>query len=157
MPKAADPIDRFFTHVRLASYVGGCAEWTGYRNPDGYGMINTGSRTDGSRRTIGAHRFAWEMLRGPVPAGLQVCHKCDNPACVEPSHLWLGTFADNMKDKVAKGRQSTARGAAHPMWKGGAATKKQRNRDGKRLKYNTDPAYRAVILERLRARNAVRP
>ncbi len=62
-----------------------------------------------------AHRAAWEYTRGPVPAGLFVLHRCDNPPCCNPAHLFLGTQADNMADMQAKGRQ--AKGERHSQAK----------------------------------------
>lgn len=79
----------------------GCWLWTGSISPKGYGQINSGGHRGKPRRT---HRAAWELYRGPIPDGLQVLHKCDTPTCVNPDHLFLGTGADNMKDKANKGR-----------------------------------------------------
>jgi hypothetical protein len=53
---------------------------------------------------MGAHRFAWELAYGPIPPGLSICHRCDNPPCVRPDHLFLGTTRENVFDSIAKGR-----------------------------------------------------
>ena len=90
----------------------GCWLWCGTVIPDGYGMVRVGSRTDGSRRGALAHRFSWEMHRGPIPTGLHVCHHCDVPSCVNPDHLFLGTDQDNTDDKMRKGRHATQRGVS---------------------------------------------
>jgi HNH endonuclease len=79
----------------------GCWLWTGSTGSKGYGQINRG---DG--RPERAHRVAWMKFRGPIPDGLHVLHRCDNPGCVNPDHLFLGTDGDNMYDKTSKGRHN---------------------------------------------------
>jgi hypothetical protein len=76
----------------------GCWEWSAARSHYGYGKL-----TYLGRSRI-AHRMAWEFAFGPIPAGLFVLHHCDNPPCVRPDHLFLGTQADNIRDKISKGR-----------------------------------------------------
>lgn len=75
----------------------GCWEWQGSKNSSEYGNIYVG------KRHFKAHRLMWKCVYGDTQ-GLQVLHKCDNPSCVRPSHLFLGTQAENMRDKVLKGR-----------------------------------------------------
>jgi len=72
--------------------------WIGYRTNKGYGQFKY--RIDGVRRTARAHRAAWEHANGPIPDGLHVLHTCDNPACVNIEHLYLGTNDDNIADKM---------------------------------------------------------
>lgn len=76
----------------------GCMLWIRSTDTNGYGMLCV----DGRKRK--AHRVAWELANGPIPAGLHVLHRCDTPACVNPAHLFLGTHTDNMRDCSAKGR-----------------------------------------------------
>ncbi len=87
----------------------GCWQWTGGRVGDRatesgrYGRFAT-STTRGSVVLVLPHRFSWELHHGPIPDGLQVLHACDNPACVNPHHLLLGTHRANMVDAGRKGR-----------------------------------------------------
>lgn len=97
-------IERFWKYIGIVS-LGGCLVWSGLRNDKGYGLIQDRSRG----KLLKAHRVAWELANGPIPAGLMVLHRCDHPWCVDVAHLFLGTAADNSADMVAKGRQ--ARGA----------------------------------------------
>lgn len=103
--------DNFY--VRVLKHPGrGCWEWTGPKNNKGYGMAYV--RELGRR--MSAHRASFTLSNGEIPDGLWVLHKCDNPACVKPSHLFLGTPKDNVKDMFDKGRAvcTGSKGAANP-------------------------------------------
>ncbi len=89
----------------------GCWWWVAGTNEHGYGLFNRSS-TRKALSTL-AHRFSWELHYGPIPGDLCVLHDCDNPLCVRPSHLFLGTRTDNAADKVAKGRQRGSKGVKH--------------------------------------------
>jgi hypothetical protein len=83
----------------------GCLEWQAGRCYDGYGQVRNGTRT------LRAHRVAYELACGPIPAGLLVRHKCDNPICVNPEHLEPGTHADNARDASERGRRRVGKGS----------------------------------------------
>lgn len=96
---AEDPtlLARFWARV---DKTGDCWLWLGPRDRKGYGMVCV------RNRSWRAARFAWTVTRGPIPPGLFVCHHCDNPPCVRPDHLFVGTAGDNARDCVAKRRHN---------------------------------------------------
>lgn len=85
----------------------GCHEWTGRLQPNGYGQIHSGGKT------VYAHRAAWELANGSLPDGAFILHSCDNRRCVNPEHLRLGTFQENMDDMTARKRQAHGERNAH--------------------------------------------
>ena len=96
------PLDeRFWAKVDRASS-DACWPWLATHGRFGYGEFKVGGR---SGRSVKAHRVAWELTHGPISDGLFVLHRCDNPPCCNPGHLFLGTHADNMRDMAQKGRQ----------------------------------------------------
>lgn len=109
-------MNRFWSKVVRGS---ACWEWTGARTRRGYGKFGEGGR---SGRTVEAHRMAWRLTHGDIPDGMCVCHRCDNPLCVNPDHLFLGTHLDNMRDMRAKDRgargerHGSAKLTAHDVW-----------------------------------------
>lgn len=115
--------DRFWANVRIAG-PDECWEWGRGRIPKGYGMFYIGGKPYARRSS---HRMAWELTHGEIPEGMFVCHRCDNPPCCNPAHLFLGTPQENVLDRLSKGRCNYATGARH-----GTATRPERVARGER-------------------------
>jgi hypothetical protein len=93
--------DLFWTKVDKANEPSACWGWRSVKDRQGYGCIRL---YNGPRRRVSAHRASWEIHFGPIPHGLCVLHRCDNPQCTNPLHLFLGTILDNNRDMTNKGR-----------------------------------------------------
>lgn len=120
----------------------GCWLFQGTITDKGYGTIQR------NRKTVGAHRASWEEVNGPIPNGLFVCHHCDNPPCINPAHLFLGTRKDNSDDRDAKGRNVNQRGESHPMAKLTARdirAIRERVRAGERPQHVWLGSYRHIV------------
>lgn len=105
--------ERFWEKVDKS---GACWEWKGSRDSRGYGSLKVGSKM------VKAHRTSWEMHRGPL-TGEHVLHKCDNPSCVNPDHLFIGTHTDNMQDMKQKGRLKQRNNVKLKEWQVGEIRK----------------------------------
>jgi len=109
-PDLLDLARRWEQHVEFGPV---CWRWRAWCDPRwGYGRMHVG--THHRKRMFRAHRLAWLLHRGPIPAGLWVLHRCDNPPCVRPDHLFLGTHDDNMQDMAMKGRGRVSAGMLNP-------------------------------------------
>jgi hypothetical protein len=133
--------ERFWVHVVKSP---GCWRWTGPTNYRGYGQIRKGGA---ATRNLLAHRVSWALHRGPIPEGLCVLHRCDDPPCTNPDHLWLGTIEDNNRDSRLKGRHYMSRrsacSAGHPYIEGDSFSRYR----GKRV---------CLICQRAKRRRAMR-
>ena len=100
---------------KLMSYTidkNGCHIWSKFKDKDGYGQISIARNKSGR-----AHRESYKHYIGQIPDGMFVCHKCDNPSCINPNHLFVGTVKDNAKDRKDKGRNPNKYGINHHMAK----------------------------------------
>ena len=93
-------VARFWAKVEILGSAE-CWPWKASVRGGGYGQFGDPS---GVSHCVGSHRFAFELFNGPVPPGQQVCHRCDNPPCCNPAHLFLGTPSDNVQDAIRKKR-----------------------------------------------------
>lgn len=109
---------------KIAVAPSGCWEWTGKRQtgPCPYGHQRL------RKRTYLAHRLSWEIANGPIPAGMVICHACDNPPCINPAHLFIGSRSDNQNDMYKKSRW-----AWNKALRTGAANHQAKLNDGKAL------------------------
>lgn len=96
--------ERFWQKVDRSRGIDSCWMWVRQRDACGYGRLQIGTRN------ALAHRVSWELNRGDIPKGMHVLHRCDQPGCVNPGHLFLGTHQDNMADMYSKGRRPAPRG-----------------------------------------------
>src|SRR5437016_12881449 len=99
MPPKSNPNERFWLHINQTAF---CWEWTGAKTIDGYGSFRNG-------KTVRAHRFAYELLVGPIPKGLSIDHLCRNPACGNPVHLEPVPIRENVLRENGRGAQNAHR------------------------------------------------
>lgn len=97
-------IERFLSRITRGD---GCWEWRGHKLPDGYGLLPL--RRNGKQRSVLAHRVAWTIANTEIPPGKIVLHACDNPSCVRPDHLSVGTYKDNAREAVERNRRNFVR------------------------------------------------
>ena len=140
-------IRSFWTRVNKTA---GCWEYLGKKDKDGYGRMTVYTGSPCQAKSVRTHRLSWMLSRGDIPAGLCVLHTCDNPSCVNPDHLWLGTVADNNRDMKEKGRAKQGPGAKKLTWDNVVEIRAMREQGStidelaKRFNINRSQAHRIV-------------
>lgn len=112
IPGVAAAYLAFCLSEKLRLAVSGCWEWIGSKNSKGYGIVHL-KHHEWPERTVAVHRLAYRLCVGELIDGMCVCHRCDNPACARPGHLFQATNDDNVADKMAKGRHRSPVGESH--------------------------------------------
>ena len=110
MPKHVTPIREKLKRYIVAD--SGCWEWAGVKDRDGYGVFG-----HHRGKQLRAHRASYTEHIGEIPDGACVCHKCDNPSCINPDHLFIGSTRENTEDMIKKGRKFITSGSLHGMSK----------------------------------------
>lgn len=103
--------DAFYRWVDRDLPTNECWNWKGCKDKNGYGRLTV------NRKDRRAHRISWSLINGEIPKGMFICHRCDNPSCVNPDHLFIGTGKDNSDDMISKGRNSVLKGKMNPAAK----------------------------------------
>ena len=136
------PVSQRYIQKVSVGHPGECWGWVGSTTVFGYGQIHHEGRLQQ------AHRVAWTLANGPIPDGMWVLHRCDNPPCTNPDHLFLGSRKDNMMDAARKGRIAT-HAKLTPDQVHAIRSSQQRGADLAR-EYNVSPALISMIIHRQR-------
>jgi len=132
----------FWANIEKPDNTGDCWNWKGNQDSNGYGKLYVKGEFPYQSGMKGAHRYSWELHNDAIPDGMFCCHHCDNPQCVNPHHLFIGTHQDNMTDMVKKGRANKK-----TPWMLGNANNKNNKKSSKESK----AIPKADLMRRLRA------
>ncbi len=105
----ADPVQRLWSYIDKSGGPDACWPWTGRLSKKGYAYIKV------NHHEVLSHRYAYELTYGPIPKDMKACHKCDNTACCNPSHIFIGTQKDNVHDAIRKGRMAYGDRSPHRL------------------------------------------